>query len=91
MEAEKILMSQRQLQRLHLMKSMEIGKIILKEAGEKIGVCYRQAKRIRRALREKGIIGLIHGNTGWPSELLSSNDLAGRWDAFWLHPRPGSC
>ncbi len=27
-------------------------KITLKKAGEKIGVCYRQAKRIRRALRE---------------------------------------
>jgi len=46
---------------------VEVGKITLKEAGEKIGVCYRQAKRIRRALRQKGIRGLIHGNTGRPS------------------------
>jgi len=49
------------------MKMVEVGKITLKEAGEKIGVCYRQAKRIRRVLREKGIRGLIHGNTGRPS------------------------
>jgi transposase len=67
MEGEKILLSQRQLQRWHLMKMVEVGKITLKEAGEKIGVCYRQAKRIRRALREKGMRGLIHGNTGRPS------------------------
>lgn len=60
-------MGQRQLQRWHLMKMVEVGKITLKEAGEKIGVCYRQAKRIRRVLREKGIRGLIHGNTGQPS------------------------
>jgi hypothetical protein len=28
---------------------------------------YRQTKRIQRALREKGIKGLIHGNRGRPS------------------------
>jgi transposase len=43
---------------------VEGGKITLKEAGEKIGVSYRQAKRIRRALRVKGIKGILHGNTG---------------------------
>jgi len=67
MEGEKLLLSQRQLQRWHLIKMVEVGKITLKEAGEKIGVCYRQAKRIRRVLREKGMKGLIHGNTGRPS------------------------
>jgi len=54
MEGEKILLSQRQLQRWHLMKMVEVGKITLKEAGGKIGVCYRQAKRIRRVLKEEG-------------------------------------
>jgi len=49
------------------MKMVEVGKITLKEAGEKIGVSYRQAKRIRRAIKEKGMRGLIHGNTGRPS------------------------
>jgi transposase len=43
---------------------VEGGKITLKEAREKIGVSYRQAKRIRRALRVKGIKGILHGNTG---------------------------
>ena len=64
MEGEKLLLSQSQLQRWHLMKMVEVGKITLKEAGEKIGVSYRQVKRIRRPLKEKGIRGLIHGNTG---------------------------
>jgi transposase len=64
MEGEKILMSQRQLQRWHLMGLVEGGKITLKEAREKIGVSYRQAKRILRALRVKGVKGIIHGNTG---------------------------
>ncbi len=59
-----ILMSERQLQRFHLIKLVEVGKITLKEAAEKIGVCYRQAKRIRQKVREKGAKGLIHGNRG---------------------------
>jgi cephalosporin-C deacetylase-like acetyl esterase len=40
MEVEKILLSQRQSQRLYLMKMMEVGKITLKEA-EKMGRRYR--------------------------------------------------
>jgi transposase len=64
MEGEKILMSQRQLQRWHVMGLVEGGKITLGEATKKIGVSYRQAKRIRRALRIKGVKGIIHGNTG---------------------------
>jgi transposase len=60
-------MGQKQLQRWHLMKMVEVGKITLKEASERIGVSYRQAKRIGRAIREKGMRGLVHGNWGRPS------------------------
>jgi transposase len=67
MEQEKILMGQRELRRWHLMELAKAGKITLKEAGEKIGVSYRQAKRIRRSIRERGIKGLVHGNRGRPS------------------------
>ena len=60
-------MGQKQLHRWHMMKMAEVGKITLKEAGEKLGVSYRQAKRIRRAIRDRGMKGLIHGNRGRPS------------------------
>jgi len=63
MEGEKILMSQRQGQRLQVIGLVEGGKITLKEAAKIIGVSYRQAKRIRRALRVKGVKGIVHGNT----------------------------
>jgi len=53
MEGDKILMSQRQLQRWHLIGLVEAGKSTLKEAGEKLGVSYRQAKRIRRAVKQR--------------------------------------
>lgn len=45
---------------------VEAGKSTLKEAGEKLGVSYRQAKRIRRAVKQRGARGLIHGNVGRP-------------------------
>src|SRR4030043_806502 len=67
MEQEKILMGQRELKRWHLMEMVKVGKITLREAGERIGVSYRQAKRIGRAIRERGIKGLVHGNRGRPS------------------------
>jgi transposase len=67
MEGEKILMSQRQLQRYQVMGLVEAGKITLKEAADKIGLSYRQAKRIRKEVRERGARGVIHGNTGKPS------------------------
>ena len=68
METENILMGQKQLQRWHLIKMVEGRKMILREAGEKMGVSYRQAKRIRRAIRDRGIKGLVHGNRGRPSK-----------------------
>src|SRR4030043_722750 len=67
MEQEKILMGQRELKRWHLMEMVKVGKITLKEASERIGVSYRQAKRIGRGIRERGMKGLVHGNRGRPS------------------------
>jgi transposase len=88
MEQEKILMGQKQLQRWHLMKMVEVGKITLKEAAERIGVSYRQAKRIGRAIRERGMKGLIHGNRGRPSnhrikEPLRAKVLALSKEVYW--------
>jgi transposase len=75
MEGEKVIMSQRQLQRLEVMGLVKVGKITLKEAAEKIGVSYRQAKRIRQAAKRKGIKGLVHGNCGRPSKHRLSESL----------------
>jgi transposase len=64
MEGEKVLMSQRQLHRFRVVGFVESGRITLKEAAEKMGVSYRQAKRIGKRVREKGAQGLLHGNAG---------------------------
>ena len=57
------------------MKMVEVGKITLKEASERVGVSYRQAKRIDSAIGEKGMKGLVHGNWGrcMSSDLLLNN------------------
>ena len=67
MKGDKIELNQRQLQRYRVMSLVEAGKMTLKEGAEKIGMSYRQAKRIRKRVQEKGGKGLIHGNTGNPS------------------------
>jgi transposase len=46
---------------------VEAGKITLKEAAEKIGRSYRQAKRIWKRVRAEGVKGVVHGNMGKPS------------------------
>jgi predicted HTH domain antitoxin len=61
MEGEKIFMSQRQLQRWVVIDLVEAGKITLKEGAEKIGMSYRQTKRIRKRVQEKGVKGLLQG------------------------------
>ncbi len=54
---------------------VEVGKITLKEAAEKMGVSYRQAKRIRRKVQQRGVLGLVHGNRGRPAANRISDDL----------------
>jgi len=75
MKGEKITLSQRQLQRYRVMCLVEAGKITLKEAAEKIGRSYRQAKRIWKRVKEGGVKGVIHGNTGKPSNYGTPEEL----------------
>jgi transposase len=51
------------------------GKITLKEAGNLMGVSYRQAKRMKRKLISEGAKGLIHGNRGKPSPRALNSEL----------------
>lgn len=57
-------MSQRELQRDHIMRQVIQGMISLREASELMDVSYRQAKRIKATYSREGPRGLIHGNRG---------------------------
>ena len=78
MKGDKITLSQRQLQRVRVMSLVEAGKITLREAADKIGRSYRQAKRIWRRVKTKGIQGVIHGNTGKPSNYRTPEEVQGK-------------
>jgi transposase len=64
MNGDKILMDGRERRRLYLLTLVQEGRLTLVSAAEKMGVSYRQAKRLRRRLAEEGAGGLIHGSRG---------------------------
>lgn len=75
MKGDRIILSQRQMQRFQVMSLVEAGKITLKEAAEKIGRSYRQAKRIWKRVRAEGVKGVVHGNSGKPSNHRTPKEL----------------
>jgi transposase len=64
MEGDKILMSGREARRLQLLGMAIEGKLTLVTVAEKLGLSYRQAKRLKRRLVRDGPRGLVHGNRG---------------------------
>jgi transposase len=57
-------LSSDQLQRLHFLQMVVDGFISLREAAEKMGVCYRQAKRLKKSFLTEGTRSVLHGNAG---------------------------
>jgi transposase len=67
METKGIHVSQRQLQRWKVLSLVKGRKITPRERAEKTGVSYRQARRLKKKVKERGLEGLAHGNRGRPS------------------------
>lgn len=64
MKEDKIFVNQEQLQRWQLIELVRAGQITLKEAAAKMGLSYRQAKRLKHAVEAEGLAALRHGNCG---------------------------
>jgi len=62
--AGKLLMGKKELERFGAMERVKAGEMTLVEAAVKLGVSYRQAKRVYKRYSEKGAAGLPHGNQG---------------------------
>ncbi len=60
----KVTMTQKEVTRLEVMQALEAGMMVGREAAEVLGVSERQVKRLRKAYRERGATGLVHGNRG---------------------------
>ena len=56
--------SQRDLHRLHIVRLTLEGRESVGRGAKLLGVSPRQMKRLRRKMREGGVVGLVHGNRG---------------------------
>ena len=57
-------MSSTEIKRAAILTRVQEKEIPLVHAGKLMGVSYRQAKRLYRRFRKRGVEGLIHGNAG---------------------------
>jgi transposase len=62
MERGDIRISQKDLNRHHVLKMVLENKLTLSEAARSLGMSYRHAKRLRKRLTDRGVAGLLHGN-----------------------------
>ena len=63
---EGIAISQRDVNRFHVLRNVLEGKVSLSGAAEVLGVGYRHAKRLKRVAADGGLSGILHGNRGRP-------------------------
>jgi transposase len=59
-----LIVSQRQLQRMHVVRLTMEGRETVGRAAELLGISPRQMKRLRRKMKEHDEEGLLHGNRG---------------------------
>jgi hypothetical protein len=64
MTEETLLMSKRELSRLKVLAQVQGGQICLREAAGKLGMSYRQAKRVWKRYREGGDTAVVHRARG---------------------------
>jgi transposase len=64
-----------QIQRLHFLQMVTDGYLSLQEASRKMGLSYRQAKRLKKAFTHRGFQGIVHGNTGRKSHRAFSAEI----------------
>ncbi len=64
MEGRELIVSQRDLHRLHVVRLTLDGRESVRRGAELLGLSARQVKRLRQKMRERGTEGLLHGNRG---------------------------
>ncbi len=67
--------SEQDIGRHHLLRMVLDNRLSLVDAADKMGVSYRQAKRLRKSFESDGIVGLLHGNQGRTPANKTSDDL----------------
>lgn len=78
MERGYIFVSEKHFQRWKVIELVDAGRLTLKEAATKMGISYRQAKRLRHAALTRGASALAHGNRGRSPHNKTPEDTAER-------------
>lgn len=64
MNEGELIVSQRELHRIHVVRLTLDGRESVQRGAELLGISARQVKRLRKKMRERGVQGLLHGNRG---------------------------
>jgi transposase len=64
MDEEELIVSQRDLTRMHVVRLTLEGRESVQRGAELLGLSARQIKRLRKKMREGGVKGMLHGNRG---------------------------
>ncbi len=64
MDEGELIVSQRELHRMHVVRLTLEGRESASKGAELLGISTRQIKRLRKKMRERGAQGLLHGNRG---------------------------
>ena len=64
MDEEELIVSQRDLTRMHVVRLTLEGRESVQRGAELLGLSARQVKRLRKKMREGGVKGVLHGNRG---------------------------
>jgi len=60
----RIVLNRAEQRRVTVLNHLESGALVNAQAGELLGLSKRQLQRLRKAYREEGVAGLVHGNRG---------------------------
>ena len=82
MREDIIEMTKRELERWQVIQRVMLGALTQAEAGEVLGLCERQVRRLVKKGRKKGARGLIHGSRGKPSPRKMAEELEDRITAI---------
>jgi transposase len=63
----RIVLNRAEQRRIVVLNHLEYGALINAQAGELLGLSKGQLQRLRKAYREAGAAGLVHGNRGRPA------------------------
>src|SRR5918999_5629495 len=67
MKQRELRVSQREVQRMHVVRLTIEGRESVGGGAKLLGISPRQIKRLRRKMKTGGVEGLLHGNRGKPA------------------------